>query len=112
MGESNAVNSSVLGCIHLVLEVRVAALMQLFHTMYRAVGPNNVEEYILQMRTKVGEGGIYFDYITPQDRKTFLDSCNSVEGVTHAPPPSKSFVGLLLENTRSCSQIFLPIHKK
>eukprot|EP00667_Euglena_gracilis_P002070 EG_transcript_2066 len=40
---------------------------------------NNVEEYILQMRTKVTEGGVYSEYISNADRKTFLDACNSVE---------------------------------
>lgn len=42
---------------------------------------NNVEEYILQMRTKVTEGGVYSEYISNADRKTFLDACNSVESV-------------------------------
>lgn len=40
---------------------------------------NNVEEYILSMRSKVSEGGALGDYITPADRKSFLDSCNNVE---------------------------------
>ena len=42
---------------------------------------NSVEEYILSMRAKVSEGGMYFQYITDQDRKQFLASCDSIEGV-------------------------------
>jgi heat shock protein 4 len=40
---------------------------------------NSVEEYILSMRAKVSEGGMYFQYITDQDRKQFLASCDSIE---------------------------------
>jgi heat shock protein 4 len=40
---------------------------------------NSLEEYILSMRSKVAESGIYGPYMSEADRKPFLASCTSVE---------------------------------
>jgi molecular chaperone DnaK (HSP70) len=40
---------------------------------------NQLEEYILSLRSKLGDGGQYHDYMVPTERKAFLDACTAVE---------------------------------
>ena len=54
--------------------------IHLFSNVQRTMEAKNaVEAYIYDMRTKVNEGGIFFDFIFAKDRQAFMAAMSSAE---------------------------------